>query len=156
MIAIFATDLAHGFGFRGRLPWPKNSEDLKWFKNRTEHSSVLMGRKTWESLPFKLPNRDNLVVTSGKAPAGADVVGDLKSMLKILPQIQLHSDIWVIGGAQLVEFMLHYIDELWLNEVKGNYDCDTFLNKEKITELYNVSFTEEKSFRTITRWIKKT
>lgn len=149
---ILAHDQEWGIGKDGGLPWPKNSEDLKWFKECTEHSTVVMGRKTWESLPFKLPNRDNVVVTSGDGPIGADIVGDLKSILKILPQIK--TDIWIIGGAQLVESMLYYIDELWLNEVQGNYDCDTFLDKEKITEYYSEDSTEVKSFGTITRWIR--
>ena len=61
---ILAHDKECVIGKDGGLPWPKNSEDLKWFKECTEHSIVVMGRKTWESLPFKLPNRDTVVVTS--------------------------------------------------------------------------------------------
>jgi hypothetical protein len=46
------------------------------------------------------------------------------------------------------------MDEIWLNEVEGSYDCDTFLDKELITENFVAFSTEEKSFGTITKWIR--
>ena len=63
--AILAHDSQWGIGKNGDLPWPKNSEDLKWFKECTTGCTVMMGRGTWESLKFKpLPNRTNAIVTS--------------------------------------------------------------------------------------------
>ena len=61
---IWAQDENGGIGKNGKLPW-YISEDLKKFKKITSNSTIIMGRKTWESLPMKpLPNRDNIVLSS--------------------------------------------------------------------------------------------
>lgn len=155
--AILAHDSQWGIGKDGDLPWPKNNEDLKWFKETTSGDVVIMGRNTWDSLPFKpLPNRTNVIVTTQDIKGAlGNIVVDMRSLLKILPQIKFaNKDIWVIGGAQLVEGMMPYIDELWLNNVQGDYNCDTFLPKEQITEQFSAASWEVKSFGTITKWIK--
>jgi len=155
--AILAHDANWGIGKNGDLPWPKNSEDMKWFKETTSGDVVIMGRNTWDSLPFKpLPNRTNVIVTTQDIKGAlGNIVVDMRSLLKILPQIKFaNKDIWVIGGAQLVEGMMPYIDELWLNNVQGDYNCDTFLPKEQITEQFSAASWEVKSFGTITKWIK--
>lgn len=155
--AILAHDDQLGIGKDGGLPWPKNSEDLKWFKECTTGSTIMMGRNTWESLPFKpLPNRINAVVTSQKIEGSLGcVVANMHDMLDILPQLKEQRDIWVIGGAQLLESMLPYIDEIWLNNVGGNYNCDVYLPKEKITELFYCNNAERKTFGVVTKWLKK-
>ncbi|MDB9980531.1 dihydrofolate reductase [bacterium] len=156
--AILAHDANWGIGKNGDLPWPKNNEDLKWFKETTSGDVVIMGRNTWDSLPFKpLPNRTNVIVTTQDIKGAlGNIVVDMKSLLKILPQIKFgNKDIWVIGGAQLVEGMMPYIDEFWLNNVDGDYECDTFLPKRKIEKLYSVYNVEIKSFGKITKWVKK-
>jgi dihydrofolate reductase len=155
--AILAHDSEWGIGKDNSLPWPKNSEDLKWFKECTTGSTIMMGRNTWESLPFKpLPNRINAIVTSQRTKDTLGcIVADMKGMLKILPQMKAQKDIWVIGGAQLFDGMLPYIDEIWLNNVGGNYNCDTFLPKEKVIQMYYIGDVEEKSFGIVTKWLKK-
>ena len=64
-------------------------------------------------------------------------------------------DIWIIGGAQLVESCLPVIDELWLNNVEGDYNCDVFLPSGKITGMFKPKSVEIKSFGVITKWVKK-
>src|SRR6056300_500811 len=101
--AILACDDNWGIGKDGGLPWPHNPADLKWFKQCTDGGVVVMGRKTWESLPRKpLPNRENVVITR-RDDIEADVVVDMDSALKILPQMNFTNDVWIIGGAQIVE-----------------------------------------------------
>ncbi|MCV6900975.1 dihydrofolate reductase, partial [Escherichia coli] len=52
-------------GYKGGLPWPHNSEDMKWFKESTRGDVVVMGRKTWESIGKKpLPKRKNIIISS--------------------------------------------------------------------------------------------
>lgn len=155
--AILAHDAYWGIGKDGDLPWPKNSDDLAWFKECTDGGVVVMGRKTWESLPRKpLPGRTNAVVTTQPIEnALGNIVVDIDSLLKILPQMNYTKNVWVIGGAQLVEKLLPYCDELWLNNVGGVYDCDTFLPKREITELFYPGTTETKSFGIITKWIRR-
>jgi|TARA_B110000259_G_scaffold117433_1_gene133671 dihydrofolate reductase len=154
--AILAHDSQWGIGKNGDLPWPKNSEDLKWFKECTTGCTVMMGRGTWESLKFKpLPNRTNAIVTSQNIQgAQGCVVADMKSMLKILPQMKAQKNVWIIGGAQLIQSMIPYIDEIWLNDVGGDYECDTFLPQDTITKLFYAKSWEVKSFGTITKWSK--
>jgi dihydrofolate reductase len=155
--AILAHDAYWGIGQDGDLPWPKNTEDLQWFKESTAGGVVVMGRKTWESLPKKpLPGRTNAIVTTQPIEnALGNIVVDLKSLLKILPQMNYTQNVWIIGGAQLVEALLPYCDELWLNNVGNVYECDVFLPKQKITELFEPSDTETKSFGIITKWTRR-
>jgi dihydrofolate reductase len=154
--AILACDQEWGIGKNGALPWPHNSADLKWFKQHTNNSTIVMGRKTWESLPVKpLPNRENIVVTSGLIK-GPDVVVDMRSFYKILPQIKFQKDVWIIGGAQLVEHCLDVIDEFYLSRIEGVYNCDTFLPADLIMDNFNLYDAEETdSDLYIEKWARK-
>ena len=64
--AIMAVDDKGGISKGSSMPWPKNSNDLKWFKKNTENHIVVMGSKTWEDpfMPTPLKNRINILVTS--------------------------------------------------------------------------------------------
>jgi dihydrofolate reductase len=137
--AILACDDNWGIGYKGELPWPKNSADLKWFKDTTLNNAVVMGRSTWDSLPVKpLPKRKNIVVSSGKVE-GADISVLLEQLKKItIPMLENVSNIWIIGGSQLFESTLDIIEEIWLNRIKGVYDCDTFLPKDKILSMFEM------------------
>lgn len=154
--AILAHDAYWGIGKNGDLPWPKNSDDLKWFKECTNGGVVVMGRKTWDSLPKKpLPGRENIVISSTVKDAPMSISGDVDSAFNYIKEMFDDLDIWIIGGAQLLETSLLFIDELWLNNVGGVYDCDIFLPKQKITELFYPDTTETKSFGIITKWIRR-
>lgn len=155
--AILAHDAYWGIGKHSALPWPKNTDDLAWFKQCTQDSVVVMGRKTWESLPRKpLPDRVNIVIAS-KDVEDADICisGDPIAALNYVKEMFEGKDVWIIGGAQLLESCLTNIDELWLNNVGGDYGCDTCLPKQQITEQFYPASTETKSFGIITKWIKR-
>lgn len=152
--AILACDDDWGIGKNNDLPWPHNSNDLKWFKENTTDSVVVMGRRTWESLPFKpLPNRENVVITSGEL-TGPDVVGDMKSILKILPQMNFTKNVWVIGGASIFEQLLPYMDEIWLSRIDGVYDCDTHLPRDQITSNFHIDKMTVDESLTIEKWAR--
>jgi len=153
--AILAHDAYWGIGKDGDLPWPKNTEDLQWFKESTAGGVVVMGAETWRSLPRKpLPGRENVVITR-RDDIEADVVVDLPSAIKLLPQMNYTKDVWIIGGAWTLKQLLTYCDELWLNDVGNDYDCDTFLPKKEITKLFEPGSVEIKSFGIITKWTKR-
>lgn len=162
--AILAHDEKWGIGKNGDLPWPKNADDLNWFKESTAGGIVVMGRKTWESLPRKpLPNRLNLVISSNWMdyfdPKPHGIYGG-KDVCKIVTDVIQSryngvEDIWIIGGAQLVKSCLPIIDELWLNNVGGDYTCDVFLPEEEITQKFYPKSTEVKTFGTVTVWKKQ-
>ena len=151
---ILAHDSYWGIGKDGDLPWPKNSDDLKWFKECTNGCAVVMGRNTWESLPFKpLPNRQNIVVSTTEIEGATHTFGE--GFKERIVDLNFEFPVWIIGGAQLIEGCLDIIDELWLNNVEGDYYCDTFLPAKKITKMFYPANTEVKSFGIVTKWIKR-
>jgi dihydrofolate reductase len=109
-------------GRNGALPW-RLSSDMKRFKAATIGKPVLMGRKTWESLPKRpLVGRPNLVLTRDRAmdAEGAWVFTDLAAMLaagRAMAETSGADEICVIGGAQLYEATLPQADRILLTEV---------------------------------------
>ena len=153
--AILAHDENWGIGRNGQLPWPHNPADLAWFKQNTLNSTVVMGRKTFESLSSNpLPKRHNVVVSN---TINNNIVEIVRTDIykSRIATINTTGDVWIIGGAQLINNSLDIIDEIWLNNVGKDYNCDTFLPQEKITVHFDVGSTELTSFGTITKWIKK-
>lgn len=109
-------------GRDGDLPW-RLSADMKRFKAATMGKPVLMGRKTWDSLPRKpLPGRSNLILTrdAGFAAQDAWVYTDLTAMLAAARAMAAQAgagEICVIGGAQLYAAVLPQADRIVLTEV---------------------------------------
>ena len=140
--AILACDADWGIGKAGTLPWPHNPADLKWFKECTTGGVVAMGKSTWDSLPRKpLPNRNNIVITSSaqdKDKGGYHYIkiDNAKTDLTNMNKLQ---DVWIIGGAKLVEGLLSIIDEIHLSQIRGSYDCDTFLPRTLIEEKFTLT-----------------
>jgi dihydrofolate reductase len=99
-------------GKDGKLPWNVPAE-LKHFSKLTKDSTVVMGAKTWESLPTKpLLSRNNIVVSSTLIKAeGATIVTNPFELLKD------REDFWVIGGGQLFDFFMPYAEQLHISEV---------------------------------------
>lgn len=126
MRLILACDLKGGIGYQNKLPW-HIPLDLSRFKNLTKNGVVVMGRKTWESLPKKpLPNRVNVVISN--------TIKELDNAI-VLPNIgRLKSadDVWVIGGNNLVESVWEFIHEIHLTLVLSEHICDTFIDLKKI------------------------
>ena len=141
-----------GIGKNGDLPWPRNPADLKWFKQITTGQEVVMGRKTWDSLPIKpLPNRRNLVISSDPSLLYKTPKPDFACPLgawhvirrdKVVSERYKNEGCWIIGGASLIESCLDVIDEIWISNIAGTYDCDVFLPKEKIISNFTASNNE--------------
>ena len=140
--AILACDQDWGIGKDGDLPWPHNTEDLKWFKESTIGGVVVMGKSTWNSLPRKpLPNRKNIIITSSEQDKEQDGCQFIKFNIakKELVNISKSRDVWIIGGAKLVKGLLDIIDEFHLSRIQGSYNCDTFLSKSLIIQKYELA-----------------
>ena len=136
--AILACDEKWGIGKSGTLPWPHNSDDLQWFKECTNGCAVVMGRNTWEGLPFKpLPNRQNIVVSTTEVEGATHTFGE--GFKDRIVDLNFEFPVWIIGGAQLVEYCLDIIDEIWLSRIGGEYDCDTFLPRTLISENFTLT-----------------
>lgn len=132
---IFAADARGGIGFNGTLPWPRNKEDMQYFKDLTENHVVVMGRKTWDDpkMPKPLPDRINYVVTNRpiSTPGVRTIKGDLIAKLKEIQDIHVGKNIFVIGGAQLLESSAIVFDTLYLTHIKGAYRSDTRINLDR-------------------------
>ncbi len=112
-------------GIDNRMPWHL-PEDMKFFRETTRGRPVIMGRKTWESLPdaFRpLPGRLNIVVSrnAGYQATGATVVGSLPDALAAAGDAEV---VFVIGGAELFRQTLPLADRLLLTEVDQDFDGD--------------------------------
>jgi len=119
-------------GRDGDLPW-RLSSDLKRFKAATMGKPVLMGRKTWESLPRKpLPGRPNLILTRDANFVAPDawVHTDLEAMLaagRAMAKASGVEEACIIGGAQLYEATLAHADRIILTEVNLEPEGDARL-----------------------------
>ena len=126
-LVLIAVVARHGvIGRDGRMPWHL-PEDLRHFRQATAGSPVIMGRKTWDSLPSRfrpLPGRDNIVVTRQVhwQAEGARVVHSLAEALSAASHAERA---FVIGGAELYAAALPLADELLLTEIEADVVGDT-------------------------------
>ena len=131
-LAIVVARAANGvIGRDGDLPWRLKS-DLALFKANTLGKPVIMGRKTWDSLPTKpLPGRTNIVLTrDGSFEAEKAVVCETFSEAVQIAREQAEDDgaseVCVIGGAALFELALPKAKRLYLTEVEADIEGDVF------------------------------
>lgn len=126
MKLILACDLKGGIGYKNKLPW-KIVGDLPRFKQLTENGVVVMGRKTWESLPKKpLPKRVNVVISKTLQPLDEAIV------LPNIGRLKEANDVWVIGGNKLVNSVWDHIHEIHLTIVLAEHTCDTYIDFVKL------------------------
>jgi dihydrofolate reductase len=114
-------------GVNGKLPWHL-PEDLAHFKRTTLGCPVIMGRKTWDSLPPKfrpLPGRTNIVVTRQKnwTETGAQPAQNMREALLFCEQ---SSDVWVIGGAQLYALAEPMASSAVVTEIDKDFTGDAY------------------------------
>lgn len=112
---------------RNALPWHL-PEDLAHFKQLTQGSPVIMGRKTWASLPSRfrpLPGRTNVVVTrrTGWTDAGALPASSLEEAITLC---QTAKDVWVIGGAEIYALAEPLASRIEITEIDQDFEGDAF------------------------------
>lgn len=114
IILIAAMDRNRAIGKDGALPW-RLPEDLKRFKTLTLGQTVLMGRKTFDSIGRALPGRRNFVLTrdANWHAEGADVFSDFDSALQACATTEL----WVIGGGEIYAQTMSYAQRLEMTHV---------------------------------------
>ena len=136
MKAIAAVGSDWGIGKDNRLLF-SIPEDMKFFKETTMGSAVIMGRKTFESLPKALPGRKNIIITNNSdySAEGAEVVNSIDEALE-----KAGDNAFVIGGASIYKAMLPLCDKLYITEIYAvcndaevffpEYDKSLFTRKE--------------------------
>jgi len=124
---IVAMDRNGLIGAGSRLPWHL-PDDMRRFRQITMGKPVLMGRKTYESIPDRLrplPGRTNIVLTQQldyEAP-GCTIVHSLAQALAAASE---HDELMVIGGARLYEQLLSQADRIYLTQIDGEFEGDVF------------------------------
>ena len=99
-------------------------EDMAFFRETTTGHKVIMGRKTWESLPGKLPGRVNIVATSQEFDGPDEIVHDLDDF--ITENENTGEEIFVIGGGAIYEKFLSVAKRIYLTEVDAAVEADTY------------------------------
>lgn len=127
--AIVAVDNNWGIGFNGDL-LEHIPEDLKYFKELTsgEYKAVVMGRKTWDSLPKKpLPNRKNIIITTQTNYNSQDEHFWRLGQAKLVMKQQKGWEFFVIGGGQIYEKLLPLCDRVYVTKIFKDHDqVDTY------------------------------
>lgn len=150
--AIVAADDNWGIGRANKL-LAHIPEDMKFFKNRTMNSVVIMGRKTYESLPKRpLPNRYNIVITSKindgnvlEVKEDGVVYVNMETLKSMLPHLsKFPFDIYIIGGGMVYKELLPYCEQVYITNIYKIYDdADTFFpNIDEMPE-WDVEWTSE-------------
>lgn len=160
---IAAMDENRGIGYKNKIPW-HIKEDLLRFKKLTEGKTIIVGRKTFESLldyykaskrPF--PKRKMIVITTQKdyGKNYKDKIPDLYFVYSFEEALDLarkieKEEIFIAGGARVFEQGLKYAERLYLTIVKGKYQADSFFpdykgfkivsKEEKSDEIYKYAF----------------
>ena len=156
---IVAIDHDNGIGKDGTIPW-KIPEDIKRFRDltsttsdSTKQNAVIMGRKTWESIPERfrpLPARRNIVLSSRDTDfLGATRAESFLGAIDIAELDDAIESIFVIGGAEVYRNAMPYARNLYVTHVSGSYDCD--VRFPAITEEFKCSDTDPVLF-TPTTW----
>lgn len=131
-------------GRDGDLPW-RISEDLKHFKALTMGKPMIMGRKTWESLPGALPGRPHIVVSrdAGYRADGVEVVGGIETAVARGEALAAEAgveEVMVIGGAEIYRLALPHGGRIYLTEIEDDVPGDT-----RFPEIDRADWTETES-----------
>ncbi len=137
---VVAMDQKQGIGRKNNLPWHLKC-DLQHFKeittttqDKNKRNVVIMGRKTWDSLPAQfrpLPGRVNIVITRNpdiKFPQGVLRADGLQQALELGAPSGAIESVYVIGGAQIFEqaIALKECLKIYMTQILHSFDCDTF------------------------------
>ena len=144
MNAILACDYNGGIGKNGKLPWsPEDAPgDLAYFKKVTNSKTIIMGSKTWDSLPFRpLRGRLNVILTSRTDIESSDsvkVFNNKDSLMEFIDS-QNPEDIFIIGGATVFNLLLTNIKKIYLTLIRKIFDCDTIIPLNHLLTDYHIT-----------------
>jgi dihydrofolate reductase len=120
---IVAMDIQQAIGLGNSLPW-RLPADLAYFKRTTLNHTVLMGRKTYESIGKPLPNRTNVIITQNKDynAEGCQIVHSVEEAVELAK----NEEIFVIGGAEVFQLLMPAVNRLYITLIEHEFDADTF------------------------------
>lgn len=153
MIKIIAiVDADFGISKNGGIPW-SFGEDLQFFREKTVNQTIIMGRKTFFSLPHgPLKDRQNCIVSRKfKSIPDADKIFE-----SLESAITCHPDSWIIGGANIFNYALAHglVDYALITKVKSRHGADTFLSVHELENSFEQKLIEDKKKFAIFEFIK--
>lgn len=130
---LVAIEKNQGIGFNNSMPWPHLAGDMQWFKKMTQNQIVIMGSKTWKSLPFRpLPNRINVVLSRSENYCGVRLAdhtfSDLQTAVAFCELEYKDKEIFIIGGSEIYKSALPIIENFYITEIEESYQCDKFFD----------------------------
>jgi dihydrofolate reductase len=129
IVLIYARAANGAIGHEGDLPW-RLPADLKRFKALTMGKPLVMGRKTFDSLPGLLPGRRHIVLTRGDSLGdGAELAGSVADALALAATDNASGEIAVIGGAAIYDLFLPIAHRIELTQIHADYEGDTFMDE---------------------------
>ncbi|MBM7598403.1 dihydrofolate reductase [Virgibacillus halotolerans] len=123
---LLAMDRNHVIGLNNDLPW-RLPKDLRFFKEKTTGNTIIMGRKTYESMGGALPNRRNVVITSSENPfpENVHVIRNLES-IREWDKESPNEEVFVIGGGNIFKQILPFADRIYITWIDQDFDGDTY------------------------------
>lgn len=160
MIQLVFAHNGYNFGSHDGMPWPHISKDFENFKARTMNTNMIMGAKTFESLPSLLPGRKHIVVCDKSRSLPLNKKGqrahqyiteaELEALL-ILTKCNKDRNLSIIGGAKLLEFALPYVDQVIKTSVKisplDEKQPTSWLKRDFLDEVESYVCTESHFYR---------
>tara|TARA_B100000475_G_scaffold185947_1_gene155150 strand:+ start:197 stop:691 length:495 start_codon:yes stop_codon:yes gene_type:complete len=121
---IAAVSINNIIGNKNKLIW-RLSNDLKRFKNLTTNHSVIMGRKTFESLPNPLPDRNNIVITrdTNYSKPNIQVCSSIEDAINLT---KTDTQPFIIGGGEIYTQTINIVDKIELTRVHEEFDGDAY------------------------------
>lgn len=156
---IAAVDKNFVIGHVNALPWPRIPADMKHFRETTRGKTVVMGRKTFESIGRPLPNRRNIVLTRdpGFKAEGCEVSNSMEAVLTLAKA----EEVFIIGGGVIYKEFLPYAEKLYLTFIEGEFAGDVkfplrdFTSWQQVSEKIIEPNTETQYRLRFVEWIKK-
>lgn len=150
--AIVAHDKNRLIGGDNKLLWHL-PEDLKNFKKMTLNSTVIMGRKTFESIGKPLPKRLNIILTRDKTfkAEGCLVYHSVEDIIKDFAKDP--HQVFVIGGGEIYNIFFPFIQRIYVSLVDGEYEGDTYF--PEYTEGWKCFYNEQLEGFKLQTWVKK-
>lgn len=136
---IVAMDRNRVIGSNNQMPWHLPN-DLKFFKETTTGNTIVMGRKTFESIGRVLPNRKHIVLTKSNIdfPDEVEVVQDVESIIQ-LSEANNDEELFVIGGGNIFKQLLPYANKLYVTLINEKFEGDIFFPKISMEEWKEIS-----------------
>lgn len=124
-------------------------EDMKFFRNTTKNSIIIMGRKTLESFPNGKPlkNRENLVLTKGIINEDVKTFHNIED---VLTYVKNKENVFIIGGGSVYKQFLPYCEKAYITKLKHNFNADTFFpNLDELIDWEMIESSDIKEWENI-------